>query len=42
MTAEQFTVDISSSDQMVDIGIAVPDAESDLSDYDFQQRVELA
>ncbi len=42
MTVEQFTVDISSSDQMVDIGIAVPDAESDLSDYDFQQRVELA
>lgn len=42
MTAEQFTVDISPSDQMVDIGIAVPDAESDLSDYDFHQRVELA
>lgn len=42
MTAEQFTVDISSSDQMVDIGIAVPDAESDLTDYDFHQRVELA
>ncbi|MEL7331086.1 MAG: hypothetical protein AAFN12_02500 [Cyanobacteria bacterium J06560_2] len=42
MTAEQFTVDISSSDQMVEIGIAVPEAESDLSDYEFQQRVEVA
>ena len=42
MTAEQFTVDISDSDQMVELGIAVPDAESDLSDYEFQQRVEVA
>ncbi len=42
MTAEQFTVDISDDDQMVDLGIAVPEAESDLSDYEFQQRVEVA
>ncbi|MEO0768316.1 MAG: hypothetical protein AAFY72_02610 [Cyanobacteria bacterium J06649_4] len=42
MTAEQFTVDISESDQSVDLGIAVPDAESDLSDYEFSQRVEVA
>ena len=42
MAAEQFTVDISESDQMVDLGIAVPDAESELSDYEFQQRVEVA
>ena len=42
MTAEQFTVYFSDSDQMVELGIAVPDAESDLSDYEFQQRVELA
>jgi len=42
MTAEQFTVDISDTDQMVDLGIAVPEAESDLSDYEFQQRVEVA
>ncbi len=42
MTAEQFTVDISDSDQSVDLGIAVPEAESDLSDYEFQQRVEVA
>ncbi|MEM9946936.1 MAG: hypothetical protein AAF810_12835 [Cyanobacteria bacterium P01_D01_bin.36] len=27
---------------MVELGIAVPDAESDLSDYEFQQRVEVA
>ncbi|MGB7486308.1 MAG: hypothetical protein WA901_08960 [Phormidesmis sp.] len=42
MTAEQFTVDISDADQMVDLGIAVPEAESDLSDYEFQKRVEVA
>ena len=42
MAAEQFTVDISESDQMVDLGIAVPDAESELSDYEFHQRVEVA
>ncbi len=42
MTAEQFTVDISDTDQMVDLGIAVPEAESNLSDYEFQQRVEVA
>ncbi|MGB3790050.1 MAG: hypothetical protein WA949_18720 [Phormidesmis sp.] len=41
-TAEQFTVDISESDQSVDLGIAVPAADSDLSDYEFHQRVEVA
>ncbi len=41
-TAEQFTVDISESDQSVDLGIAVPAADSDLSDYEFNQRVEVA
>ncbi len=41
-TAEQFTVDISESDQSVDLGIAVPSADSDLSDYEFHQRVEVA
>ncbi|MEO1620723.1 MAG: hypothetical protein AAFU53_06775, partial [Cyanobacteria bacterium J06632_3] len=42
MSAEQFTVDISDSDQSVDLGIAVPEADSDLSDYEFSQRVEVA
>ncbi|MEL6603284.1 MAG: hypothetical protein AAFP20_08695 [Cyanobacteria bacterium J06614_10] len=42
MTSEQFTVDISDSDQSVDLAIAVPDADSDLSDYEFHQRVEVA
>ena len=41
-TAAQFTVDISESDQSVDLGIAVPAADSDLSDYEFHQRVEVA
>ncbi|MBE9061556.1 hypothetical protein [cf. Phormidesmis sp. LEGE 11477] len=41
-TAEQFTVDISESDQSVDLGIAVPAVDSDLSDYEFHQRVEVA
>lgn len=41
-SAEQFTVDISESDQSVDLGIAVPAADSDLSDYEFNQRVEVA
>lgn len=41
-SAEQFTVDISESDQSVDLGIAVPAADSDLSDYEFHQRVEVA
>ncbi len=41
-TAEQFTVDISESDQSVDLGIAVPAADSNLSDYEFHQRVEVA
>lgn len=40
--AEQFTVDISESDQSVDLGIAVPAADSNLSDYEFHQRVEVA
>ena len=40
--AEQFTVDISESDQSVDLEIAVPAADSDLSDYEFHQRVDVA
>lgn len=42
MIAEQFTVDISDSDQTVALDIAVPDADSQLSDYEFQQKVEVA
>jgi hypothetical protein len=42
MTARQFTADIIGPDQTVELEVAVPDVESDLSDYEFHQQVEVA
>ena len=42
MTAKQFTADISGPDQSVELEVSLPDAESDLSDYDFHQQVDMA
>lgn len=42
MTAKQFTADISGPDQSVELEVSVPDVESDLSDYEFHQQVDMA
>ena len=42
MAPTQFTADISGPDQSVELEVALPDAESDLSDYDFHQQVDVA
>lgn len=42
MTAKQFTADISGPDQSVELEVSLPDVESDLSDYDFHQQVDVA
>ncbi len=42
MTAKQFTADISGSDQSVELEVLLPEAESDLTDYDFHQQVDTA
>ena len=42
MTAKQFTADISGSDQSVELEVSLPDVESNLSDYDFHQQVDVA
>ncbi len=42
MTPKQFTADISGPDQSVELEVALPDAESDLSDYDFHLQVDMA
>ena len=42
MTAKQFTADISGPDQSVELEVSLPDSESDLSDYDFHQQVDMA
>lgn len=42
MTAKQFTADISGPDQSVELEVSLPDVESDLSDYEFHQQVDLA
>ncbi|MGB7084551.1 MAG: hypothetical protein WBD47_03290 [Phormidesmis sp.] len=42
MTAKQFTADISGPDQSVELEVSLPDAESDLSDYEFHQQVDVA
>ncbi|MEL6778649.1 MAG: hypothetical protein AAFO06_15475 [Cyanobacteria bacterium J06597_16] len=42
MTAKQFTADISGPDQSVELEVSLPDLESDLSDFEFHQQVELA
>jgi hypothetical protein len=42
MTAKQFTADISGPDQSVELEVSLPDAESDLSDYDFHLQVDMA
>ena len=42
MTAKQFAVDISGPDQTVELEVAVPEVDSDLTDFEFHQRVEVA
>ncbi|MGB3297713.1 MAG: hypothetical protein WBA76_05545 [Phormidesmis sp.] len=42
MTAKQFTADISRSDHSVELEVSLPEAESDLSDYDFHLQVDVA
>jgi len=42
MSAKQFTADISGPDQSVELEVSLPDAESDLSDYEFHQQVDMA
>ena len=42
MSAKQFAVDISGPDQSVELEVAVPDVDSDLTDFEFHQRVEVA
>lgn len=42
MTAKQFTADISGPDQSVELEVLLPEAESDLTDYDFHQQVDTA
>lgn len=42
MTAMQFTADISGPDQTVEFEVSVPEVDSDLSDYEFRQQVEVA
>ena len=38
----KFTADIAESDQSVELDIAVPEADCDLSDFEFHQQVEVA
>jgi hypothetical protein len=42
MSAKQFTADISGPDQSVELEVSLPDVESDLSDYEFHQQVDVA
>ena len=42
MNPKQFTADISGPDQSVELEVSLPDVESDLSDYEFHQQVDLA
>ena len=42
MSAKQFAVDISGPDQTVELEVAVPEVDSDLTDFEFHQRVEVA
>lgn len=42
MTAKQFTADISGPDQSVELEVSLPEVESDLSDYEFHQQVDVA
>ena len=42
MSAKQFAVDISGPDQTVELEVAVPDVDSDLTDFEFHQRVDVA
>lgn len=42
MSAKQFAVDISGPDQTVELEVAVPDVDSDLTDFEFHQQVEVA
>lgn len=42
MVVKQFTADIVGPDQSVELEVSVPDVESDLSDYEFHQQVNVA
>ncbi len=42
MVVKQFTADIVGPDQSVELEVSVPDVESDLSDYEFHQQVDVA
>ncbi|MEM6449071.1 MAG: hypothetical protein AAF703_02030 [Cyanobacteria bacterium P01_D01_bin.105] len=42
MSPKQFTADISGPDQAVELEVSLPEAESDLSDYEFHQQVDVA
>ncbi|MFK8182984.1 MAG: hypothetical protein AB8B99_06385 [Phormidesmis sp.] len=42
MSPKQFTADISGPDQSVELEVSLPDVESDLSDYEFHQQVDVA
>jgi len=42
MSSKQFTADISGPDQSVELEVSLPDVESDLSDYEFHQQVDIA
>lgn len=42
MTGTQFTADISGPDQSVELEVSLPDLDSELSDYEFHQQVEVA
>lgn len=42
MSSKQFTADISGPDQSVELEVSLPDVESDLSDYEFHQQVDVA
>ncbi len=42
MSAKQFAVDISGPDQTVELEVAVPEVDGDLSEFEFQQQVEVA
>ena len=42
MSPKQFTADISGPDQSVELEISLPEVESDLSDYEFHQQMDVA
>ena len=42
MSAKQFAVDISGPDQTVELEVAIPEVDSELTDFEFNQQVEVA